>query len=59
MALNCCGVCMYGKNEHKYTDLGKNECMLDGYTPHDLSYCCKKFKRDLKKKLIVKSIKSI
>lgn len=59
MALNCCGVCMYGKNENKYVDEAKNECMLEGYQPHDLSYCCNKFKKDPKKKLVVKSIKNI
>lgn len=59
MPSNCCGICMYGKNENKYPDKTQNECMLDGYQAHLLNYCCSRFKRDFQKQIVVKSIHDV
>lgn len=59
MASNCCGICIYGKNEHKYPDGGCVECMIRGYQKMMKNESCPSFKRDFNKKIVVKSIHNV
>ena len=59
MASNCCGLCMYGKNEEKFTDQSKIECMIRGYQERYKNDCCDSFQRDYNKKIVVKSIHNV
>ena len=51
-----CGLCLYGKNQNKYPDGKKVECMLDGYKQHPITFKCDKFQRDFRKNVVVKSV---
>ena len=50
---------MYGKNEEKFTDQSKIECMIRGYQERYKNDCCDSFQRDYNKKIVVKSIHNV